>query len=321
MRLHFNKIGYKIYGKEQSRRVPSHRAKPGNPGYGFRLARWRDTLRDEEDRVHCEHTLRSIACSEEFIERVKAVVQEYHDKWERVRRPSRPAGPGRPRRLEGEADPYEGLSDDGSTSGDMSAVSRKRRQDHCTASGRGGVQVQETSPWYLMGEYCWRRQAPWEPSLKRPNTGPSNGADHTTHESLWPSAMVDLPAQSAASVLSAGLKNPTASYDASSSCSSRTSMGPLTSSLSATNPRSMPPDLELTLPPLRFFGSTQAALPGLIRDSRESSPLQRSSMSRSVSLQDLADGRGVTGKPASKLEYDGNSALGVLASLVCSSTV
>ena len=76
MRLHFNKIGYKIYGKEQSRRVPSHRAKPGNPGYGFRLARWRDTLRDEEDRVHCENTLRSLTFGEEFIERVKAVVQE-----------------------------------------------------------------------------------------------------------------------------------------------------------------------------------------------------------------------------------------------------
>ena len=32
MRLHFNKVGYQIYGKEQSRRVPAVRAKPGNPG-------------------------------------------------------------------------------------------------------------------------------------------------------------------------------------------------------------------------------------------------------------------------------------------------
>jgi hypothetical protein len=36
MRLQFNKIGYEIYDKEQSRRVPAVRAKPGNPGYGFR---------------------------------------------------------------------------------------------------------------------------------------------------------------------------------------------------------------------------------------------------------------------------------------------
>ena len=60
MRLHFNKIGYQIYGKEQSRRVPSHRAKPGNPGYGFRLARWRDTLHNEDDRLHCEGLMRRL---------------------------------------------------------------------------------------------------------------------------------------------------------------------------------------------------------------------------------------------------------------------
>jgi hypothetical protein len=39
MRLQFNKIGYEMYDKEQSRRVPAVRAKPGNPGYGFRRAR------------------------------------------------------------------------------------------------------------------------------------------------------------------------------------------------------------------------------------------------------------------------------------------
>jgi len=54
MRLHFNKVGYQIYGKEQSRRVPAVRAKPGNPGYGFRRARWRDTEADKEDRAHCQ---------------------------------------------------------------------------------------------------------------------------------------------------------------------------------------------------------------------------------------------------------------------------
>ncbi len=54
MRLHFNQIGYQIYGKEQSRRVPAVRAKPGNPGYGFRRAKWRDTLQNPEDARHCE---------------------------------------------------------------------------------------------------------------------------------------------------------------------------------------------------------------------------------------------------------------------------
>jgi hypothetical protein len=98
MRLHFNKIGYKMYGKKQSRRVPSHNAKPGNPGYGFRRARWRDMLNNEQDRIHCEMMLKSISCDDEQIERVKKVVQEYQQKWEIVRRPTRPAGPGRPRR-------------------------------------------------------------------------------------------------------------------------------------------------------------------------------------------------------------------------------
>jgi len=54
LRLHFNKIGYQMYGKEQSRRVPAVRAKPGNPGYGFRHARWRDPVSDPSDRLACE---------------------------------------------------------------------------------------------------------------------------------------------------------------------------------------------------------------------------------------------------------------------------
>jgi hypothetical protein len=111
MRLHFNKIGYKMYGKEQSRRVPSHNAKPGNPGYGFRRARWRDTLHNEQDRIHCENMLESISCDGEQIERVKKAVQEYQQKWEIVRRPSRPAGPGRPRRAYVDEDSGAKLSD------------------------------------------------------------------------------------------------------------------------------------------------------------------------------------------------------------------
>mmetsp|Transcript_2704 Transcript_2704/g.2325 ORF Transcript_2704/g.2325 Transcript_2704/m.2325 type:complete len:414 (+) Transcript_2704:213-1454(+) len=98
MRLHFNKIGYSMYGKEQSRRVPSLRAKPGNPGYGFRRARWRDTLNNAEDRHICETVLKDEGCEEERIKNILTRIQEVRQEWDRVRRPSRPAGPGRPRR-------------------------------------------------------------------------------------------------------------------------------------------------------------------------------------------------------------------------------
>jgi hypothetical protein len=100
LRLHFNKIGYQIYSKEQSRRVPAVRAKPGNPGYGFRRARWRDTVSQEEDRQHCEKVLRAAGCSEERISAVLQKVQDTCNMWDSIRRPSRPAGPGRPRRPE-----------------------------------------------------------------------------------------------------------------------------------------------------------------------------------------------------------------------------
>mmetsp|Transcript_61285 Transcript_61285/g.150808 ORF Transcript_61285/g.150808 Transcript_61285/m.150808 type:complete len:351 (+) Transcript_61285:157-1209(+) len=98
MRLHFNQVGYSFYGKEQSRRVPAVRAKPGNPGYGFRRARWRDTLKDAADMKHCEEVLREGGCEDDKIEAIKARVQELGSKWDSIRRPSRPAGPGRPRR-------------------------------------------------------------------------------------------------------------------------------------------------------------------------------------------------------------------------------
>lgn len=96
MRLHFNKIGYTLYRKEQSRRVPSHAAKPGNPGYGFRRARWRDTLLDSDDGLHCETMLRSIGLNEVQINRTKHLVQEFAVAWEQERRGLHPAGPGRP---------------------------------------------------------------------------------------------------------------------------------------------------------------------------------------------------------------------------------
>ena len=68
------------------------------PGYGFRRARWRDTLDEEIDRKHCEQVLREVSCAEDRIREVKARVQDICKAWDIVRRPSRPAGPGRPRR-------------------------------------------------------------------------------------------------------------------------------------------------------------------------------------------------------------------------------
>ena len=97
MRLQFNKLGYEIYEKEQSRRVPAVRAKPGNPGYGFRRARWRDPINDPQDKRLCEATLLNLGVSMERIERIKKRVHDFLVEWDTVRRPSRPAGPGRPR--------------------------------------------------------------------------------------------------------------------------------------------------------------------------------------------------------------------------------
>jgi len=97
MRLQFNKIGYEMYDKEQSRRVPAVRAKPGNPGYGFRRARWRDTCVAGEDRKICETIFKSLGVSVERVDRIKKRVHDFKVEWDAVRRPSRPAGPGRPR--------------------------------------------------------------------------------------------------------------------------------------------------------------------------------------------------------------------------------
>jgi len=97
MRLQFNKIGYEMYDKEQSRRVPAVRAKPGNPGYGFRRARWRDTVGNAEDRRWCETVLRSLGVSQERLDRIRQRIADFREEWDTVRRSSRPAGPGRPR--------------------------------------------------------------------------------------------------------------------------------------------------------------------------------------------------------------------------------
>eukprot|EP00284_Hemiselmis_tepida_P005966 CAMPEP_0174931960 /NCGR_PEP_ID=MMETSP1355-20121228/35445_1 /TAXON_ID=464990 /ORGANISM="Hemiselmis tepida, Strain CCMP443" /LENGTH=541 /DNA_ID=CAMNT_0016178357 /DNA_START=113 /DNA_END=1735 /DNA_ORIENTATION=+ len=97
MRLQFNKIGYEIYDKEQSRRVPAVRAKPGNPGYGFRRARWRDTMTPGKDKDTCERVLTALGVNGERLDRIKSRVEAFKAEWDLVRRPSRPAGPGRPR--------------------------------------------------------------------------------------------------------------------------------------------------------------------------------------------------------------------------------
>ena len=97
MRLQFNKIGYEMYDKEQSRRVPAVRAKPGNPGYGFRRARWRDTMGNGEDQQACDTTLRALGVAQERLDRIRQRISDFREEWDQVRRPSRPAGPGRPR--------------------------------------------------------------------------------------------------------------------------------------------------------------------------------------------------------------------------------
>ena len=96
-RLQFNKLGYEIYVKEQSRRVPSPHAKPGNPGYGFRQARWRNTTEDINDRILMFEIFTSVAIPSERCERIRQRVEEYRKAWDLERRPCRCAGPGRPR--------------------------------------------------------------------------------------------------------------------------------------------------------------------------------------------------------------------------------
>jgi hypothetical protein len=96
-RLQFNKLGYEMYVKEQSRRVPSPHAKPGNPGYGFRQAKWRNTNEDIHDRILMFEILTTVGISSERCEHIRQRVEEYRRAWDLERRPCRCAGPGRPR--------------------------------------------------------------------------------------------------------------------------------------------------------------------------------------------------------------------------------
>ena len=96
-RLQFNKLGYETYVKEQSRRVPAPRAKPGNPGYGFRRAKWRNVSDGAEDQCTMQETLLAIGLPRARCDYVRMRVDQVRMQWDQARRPSRPAGPGRPR--------------------------------------------------------------------------------------------------------------------------------------------------------------------------------------------------------------------------------
>eukprot|EP00961_Rhodomonas_salina_P000721 10281-Rhodomonas_salina.1 len=61
-----------MYVKEQSRRVPAPKAKPGNPGYGFRRAKWRNALDGGEDQEAMQLVLASIGLSLARVDHVRA---------------------------------------------------------------------------------------------------------------------------------------------------------------------------------------------------------------------------------------------------------
>jgi hypothetical protein len=305
MRLHFNKIGYKMYGKEQSRRVPSHNAKPGNPGYGFRRARWRDTLHNEQDRIHCENMLKSISCDGEQIERVKKAVQEYQQKWEIVRRPSRPAGPGRPRRAYVDEDSGAKLSD-GSEEGDLPPagpdVSGKKRPADAmvTAAHSAGNDL-----WWSLADMAGSKRARSEVGGgKQPSTDLSlhivSGAKPLS--SAFPTHLAASPflqQQGTTLVLTGGAAGYVCGGQAGWSPFAFPAAGGSGASLlgqSGSQSGGQSGESSLTLPPLRLHGdpeepiSQMEDLPGLVRDK---------------SVERDAD----------------SSALHVLASLVCATAV
>jgi len=96
-RLQFNKIGYEMYFKEQSRRVPAPRAKPGNPGYGFKHARWRSPNSGDDNRV-CQQMLKPFVSDMSQMRHIIRRIEDFRIMWDACRRPSHPAGPGRGRK-------------------------------------------------------------------------------------------------------------------------------------------------------------------------------------------------------------------------------
>ena len=77
--------------------MPALRAKPGNPGYGFRRAKWRNVSDGAEDQGTMQETLLAIGLPRSRCDYVRMRVDQFRIAWEQARRPSRPAGPGRPR--------------------------------------------------------------------------------------------------------------------------------------------------------------------------------------------------------------------------------
>ena len=136
-RLQFNKLGYEIYVKEQSRRVPAPRAKPGNPGYGFRRARWRNAHDGGEDQGTMQETLLAIGLSKARCDYVRMRVDQFRIAWDQARRPSRPAGPGRPR----------GNSRGGRESVDDPPYSNGGFQPSLAAHSLGGRQMIDAAAW------------------------------------------------------------------------------------------------------------------------------------------------------------------------------
>ncbi|EKX33537.1 hypothetical protein GUITHDRAFT_156009 [Guillardia theta CCMP2712] len=182
MRLQFNKIGYEIYDKEQSRRVPAVRAKPGNPGYGFRRARWRDTISNGEDRRMCETVLRGLGVSQERLDRIRQRIADFREEWDNVRRPSRPAGPGRPRghKRSNPSDPVE-LPGNGNVEvstpvSSISSVSlpsqlaRKPKKTCKSKPGMGGAYLpgMSAAPSTQNSSMSWQSPMPSESSTGNP---------------------------------------------------------------------------------------------------------------------------------------------------------
>jgi hypothetical protein len=101
----------------------------------------------------CSCMSNSIACDEARLERIKAVVQEFRNKWEEVRRPSCPAGPGRPRRPKKE---YGTDSDTwtssaaacaGALSEQRSSIRKSRNSASHTRAAKGAKKGANNSKW------------------------------------------------------------------------------------------------------------------------------------------------------------------------------
>ena len=69
----------------------------GVAGYGFAHARWRDFTNDPDDNHICDASFAQIGVSKDRVAQIKKRISSLLVGWEQNRRPSNPAGPGRPR--------------------------------------------------------------------------------------------------------------------------------------------------------------------------------------------------------------------------------